>query len=249
MSTETEIKPERKSSRTGRFLFKLVALLILAGAIGFISYRSIVVNVLLKKHIEQLQQQSELSQTAIVEIKNHTATVLLDVQQLSQVVENQAKALTQLSEMQNVPTVDVKEIYARLLALNERFEKLPLKAKERPPLENPGESPHEEKRVWWKRSLDASWQVIQQLVIVRYNQTNVPPLVTPEQQNFLYQNLQAMVAQATWALLHNQEEIYRMSLQQLTRWIQNYFVEDAPATQAVLNELEQLQQINIHPRG
>jgi len=99
----------------------------------------------------------------------------------------------------------------------------------------------------WQRGLHEMWRSLKTIVVVRNNLNGSMPLVTPEQKAFLYQNVHAMIAQSTWALLNQQPAIYQSSLQQLTEWIKRYFVLDAPQTRAMLNDLSQLEKIDIHP--
>jgi uroporphyrin-3 C-methyltransferase len=99
----------------------------------------------------------------------------------------------------------------------------------------------------WKRGLQTSWQALQKIVVVRYHESGALPFMTPDQQLFLYQNVHAMISQSMWALLHGQTIIYQKSLQQTINWVKEYFLLDSPVTQAVLNELNELQKIDIHP--
>ncbi len=149
--------------------------------------------------------------------------------------------------LQSVPQVDITGIYLRLSALNEQLDKLPLVTKEPISTPQPITPPTDNTLPWWKHGLQQTWQTLSQIVVVRYNPKGVAPFITPEDQGFLYQNLHALLEKSMWALLHGQAEIYRASLLQTTQWIKQYFLQDSPVTQAVLNNLDQLQQINIHP--
>jgi uroporphyrin-3 C-methyltransferase len=159
------------------------------------------------------------------------------------------KALAQdIANLQSVPLVDVTGLYMRLTALNNQIDRLPLPNKL---LNADTQATHlnvDQDQVWWKKGLQTTWQALQKIVVVRYNQNETLPLVTPDQQQFLYQNLHARVAEAIWALLHQQSIIYQTSLQQTISWVKEYFVPDSPITQAVITELNQLQAIDIHPK-
>lgn len=157
------------------------------------------------------------------------------------------KALaTDIANLQAVPVVDVAGIYLRLSAMNEQIPHLPLPNKPMQALSEVKTSDNQD-LPWWKRGLQQTWQGLRQIVIVRYNQQDKQPLVMPEQQDFLYQNIQAALEKAMWGLLHQQDSIYHASLQQATTWINNYFVVNAPATESVLSNLAQLQQMDIYP--
>ncbi len=153
---------------------------------------------------------------------------------------------TDLANLQGVPQVDIAGLYMKLAVLNNQLDQLPLQAKQSN-LQEPKPSITEQKQTIWQRGLHAAWQALQNLVVIRYNSKGQMPLIMPEQQAFLYQNLHAMLAQSIWALLNRQPDIYQSSLQQLTVWIERYFALDAPMTRAVLTDLTQLEKTDIHP--
>jgi uncharacterized protein HemX/uroporphyrinogen-III synthase len=151
-----------------------------------------------------------------------------------------------IAALQAVPTVDTTGIYLQLVALNTQADKLPLPTLR--PAQETMAMTNEGKRIpWWKRGLQQSWDVIRNMVVIRYNKSGQIPFITPEQQQYLYQNLHAMFEQAMTAVVHKQPEIYQASLEQATRWINQYFIVDAAATQAMLTSLSQLQSKNIKP--
>ncbi len=173
-------------------------------------------------------------------------------QEMSHVTDSKAAEIrknlaTDIANLQVAPQVDVPGLYMKLTALNNQLDQLPLQAMQSN-LQEPkpvlADAPSESV---WKRGFHETWRALKNIVVVRYNPNGSMPLVTPEQKAFLYQNIHAMLAQSTWALLHQQPDIYQSSLQQLTQWIKRYFVLDASATQGVLNEIAQLEKVDIHP--
>jgi uroporphyrinogen III methyltransferase / synthase len=153
---------------------------------------------------------------------------------------------TDIAALQAVPTVDITGIYLQLAALNNQVDKLPLPTL-RPAQETTEATPGGKRVVWWKRGLQNSWDVIRKMVVIRYNKSGQVPFITPEQQQYLYQNLHAMFEQAMSAVVHKQPQIYQASLTQAADWIRQYFIGDAAATQAMLTSLTQLQAQNIKP--
>jgi uroporphyrin-3 C-methyltransferase len=150
-----------------------------------------------------------------------------------------------IAHLHSTPQVDVAGLYMKLMALNGQLDKLPLLIKQANIPESNTPVTPEQKQEWWQRGLHSSWQVLKSMVIVRYNRNGLVPLMTPDQQVFLYQNLHALLAQATWALLHQQSIIYQTSLQQTVVWIKQYFLLESPMTQAVLSDLVQLEKIDV----
>ncbi len=178
-----------------------------------------------------------LLQTADQKIRDLTDPKLLPIR----------KALAaDITALQAVPTVDITGIYLQLVALNTQVDKLPLPTL-RPAQETTEAANGGKRLVWWKRGLQQSWDVIRKMVVIRYNKSGQIPFMTPDQQQYLYQNLHAEFQQAMSAVVQRQPAIYQASLTQAASWIQQYFLGDAQATQAMLNSISQLQAQNIKP--
>jgi uroporphyrin-3 C-methyltransferase len=159
------------------------------------------------------------------------------------------KALaTDIAALQAVPKVDLTGIYMRLLALNGEVDKLPMPNRRADADQGEQITTGGKRVVWWKRGLRQSWEAIKQVVTIRYNKAGQVPFIPPEQQAYLYQNLHAMFEQGLSAVVHKQPEIYRASLQQATEWINQYFLVDAPATQAILTGLTELRAQDLAPK-
>ncbi len=152
-----------------------------------------------------------------------------------------------IANLQAAPQIDIAGLYMKLTALNNQLDQLPLQANQKNVQEQKLTAAAEQKQTGWQRGFYVAWQALQHIVVVRYNPNGSMPLMTPDQQVFLYQNVHSMLAQAVWALLHQQPAVYQTSLQQLTAWIKRYFLLDAPVTRAVLSDLTQLEKIDIYP--
>jgi uroporphyrin-III C-methyltransferase len=183
-----------------------------------------------------VEQAIQLLQTADQEISASNDARLQPVRQA---------LIADLAQLQAVPKVDVPGLYMRLLALSNQITKLPLPNK--PTAETQVQTQTDESLPWWKRGLHQTFQALRQVVTVRYNQNGKAPLILPEQQDFLYQNIQAAIEKAMWGLLHQQPDIYRSSLQQASEWIKQYFVMDSSVTQSVVAGIDELQAIDIKP--
>lgn len=164
----------------------------------------------------------------------------------SKMIEIRKAIATDLARLQGIPQVDVAGLYTKLVALNNQLDQLPLQVKQSN-LQEPKPSAIEQKQNMWQRGLHAVWQALQNLVIIRDNSKGQMPLILPEQQTLLYQNLHAMLAQSIWGLLNRQPVIYQSSLQQLIGLIERYFALDVPITRAVLTDLNGLEKMDIYP--
>jgi uroporphyrin-III C-methyltransferase len=160
------------------------------------------------------------------------------------------KALAKdIVKLQAVPKVDVPGIYLQLQALSEQVDKLPLI------IENQGKTvqvaPPEEqttKRSGWKKTLQSGWQTIGKVLIIRHRDQPIKPLLTFKQHEFLNLNLHVLFAQAQWAVLQHQAEIYHSCLQQIQALIKDNFIQTNAATKNLMITLKQLQKIDINPK-
>lgn len=149
-----------------------------------------------------------------------------------------------IGHLQRIPTVDIPMLYTRLSAMNSEIDHLPFPNQPSVTVQENKIEPVKEQS-WWQHGLHQTWQSLQHIVVVRYDQSNQQPLLSPEQKDFFYQNLHAAVENAMWAVLHQKPDIYRMNLQQVSLWIKKYAAQNTPITQNMLVELDELQKIEF----
>jgi uroporphyrin-3 C-methyltransferase len=176
----------------------------------------------------------ELLQQADKELQATTDPALLELRK---------SLAADLANLQAAPEIDVTSIFLRLHALHELVDKLPL------PIEplKPEPQVNTNSGSGFKASMDALWQGLNKIVIVRKNDASALPLVLPDEKIFLYQNLHAQLDNASWGLLHENAQIYTASLKRAFDWVQQYFVQDAEQTKTFLQQLTELQKVNVQP--
>jgi len=85
------------------------------------------------------------------------------------------------------------------------------------------------------------WRDILQLVRIRRHDATERPLLPPEQQYFVRENLRLMLYGAQQALLQGHVQTYQHNLKTATRWLAEHFDDNAPAVQTARAELDKLQ--------
>ena len=99
---------------------------------------------------------------------------------------------------------------------------------------------------------DSVWQqIVQDLSgVVKIQRIDQPaiPLIPPDQQYFLRENTRALIMTARMALLRNDGETYKKSLQQAQQWVMKYFNSESQNTRWTINELKKLAAINLNPQ-
>lgn len=156
----------------------------------------------------------------------------------------------ELAGLRAVALPDVAGIALTLDTLAAEVRKLPLKNTHlRQPAAAPAAAPATAAG-WWERAQQMLGNVgdaLRSLVVVRRNDVPVGPLLAPDQQFFLYENLRLQLATARLAALRGQPEIYRGSLSSAARWLANHFDAQVPAVEAARVELERLAALDIRP--
>lgn len=155
-----------------------------------------------------------------------------------------------IAALQAVPKVDLVSILTRITALQTQAAQLPALGVTKPKAaaldeEQPQEPPKEASPL--RQAMEESWTTLQRIIIIRRHDQAIEPLLPPEQQLYLQQNLQLVLQQAQWAALREQEGIYKASLLQAQKWVENYFATNLPATAAFLQGIGDLQKINVRP--
>lgn len=91
------------------------------------------------------------------------------------------------------------------------------------------------------------WEALRSLVVVRRNDVPIGPLLAPEQQFFLYENLRLQLATARLAALQGEAATYRSSLKTAGAWLDTHFDAQAAQVAAARGELERLAALDIRP--
>ncbi len=99
----------------------------------------------------------------------------------------------------------------------------------------------------WKRLPALIWQELRNLVVVRRNDEPVGPMLAPDQQYFLRQNLDLKLHAARLAALQSDHENYRASLTGADAWLAEYFAADDARVVAMRGELQRLAAIDVRP--
>lgn len=146
------------------------------------------------------------------------------------------------AELRKVPRVDHDGIYLRLQALSSQVGMLTsdnrfLQAADDTPISDESVSSY----------ADTLWQRLLSIVRIRHYDQPVEPLLPPEQQLYLSQNLQLALVQAQLGLLQSQQETYASNLGRAFAWVNQYCQTNDPVVAAWLAETQELMRINIAP--
>lgn len=99
----------------------------------------------------------------------------------------------------------------------------------------------------WRQMLSESLDTLQKIVIIRRHDEAVKPLLAPEQRVYLEHNIQRLLEQAQWALLHDDADLYQQNLKQTMTWLNQYFEMQTEKNQQLIQKITTLSEKNINP--
>jgi len=152
-----------------------------------------------------------------------------------------------MAALQAVKEVDVDGIFVRLSALAAEVERLRQKQQAFKPREV-APAPENPDAGFGERAaafLGRVGERMASLVDYRRDGERITPILPPEEEYYLRQNLVLKMQTAQMGLLRGDQAIYAGSLGEAQSWVERYFDVDDPATTAMLNTLAELGRIDI----
>lgn len=99
----------------------------------------------------------------------------------------------------------------------------------------------------WQENLAKTWQkFLNDFITVRRRSGMVEPLMAPEQQQHLKQNLSLKLQLVQWAASEQKSEVYQQTLLDIQQWLNEFFDMDLPVNQKFYQAIEQLKKQTIH---
>ena len=134
------------------------------------------------------------------------------------------KAIGQdMDKLRALPNVDVTGINMQLNSLMIAVDELPLVYQQRVAEEAVAQAVPPKDETAWQKLLREIWQQVKQLVRIENTGKTEIPLLPPDQEFFLRENLKLRLLSARLALLSRDENSYRQELKTAQLWTARYF--------------------------
>lgn len=179
-----------------------------------------------------------------------TALVILEkidnqLQQLNnpRVLSLRQQVITAITQLKALPVIDYAGALMQLNVVSEQLKQMPLLVNTANGTEQNFVSPVA--TTGWRKYWNASLTALEKLVVIRHQDQSIEPLITPKEQQFLEENIQAKLSQASWALLRHNQSVYELSLQQALNWIQTYYMPNTPSFNGTVDSLQSLMKIDL----
>lgn len=99
----------------------------------------------------------------------------------------------------------------------------------------------------WRVNLQKSWQnFMDSFITIRRRDETAVPLLAPNQDVYLRENIRSRLLVAAQAVPRHQEQTYKQALDNVSTWVRAYYDTDDATTKAFLDEVDALSQQNIN---
>ncbi|RPE01083.1 uroporphyrinogen-III C-methyltransferase [Candidatus Pantoea deserta] len=99
----------------------------------------------------------------------------------------------------------------------------------------------------WRQNLVKSWHnFMDDFITIRRRDNTAQPLLAPNQDVYLRENIRSRLLIAAQAVPRHQDEIYKQSIDTVSSWVRAWYDTNDAATKAFLAQLDELSQQNIN---
>ncbi|QKJ89157.1 uroporphyrinogen-III C-methyltransferase [Paramixta manurensis] len=98
----------------------------------------------------------------------------------------------------------------------------------------------------WRQNLVKSWHnFMDDFITIRRRDNTAEPLLAPNQDVYLRENIRSRLLIAAQAVPRHQDEIYKQSIDTVSAWVRAWFDTNDPNTKAFLSQLDDLSQQSV----
>lgn len=98
----------------------------------------------------------------------------------------------------------------------------------------------------WRQNLVKSWHnFMDDFITIRRRDTTAEPLLAPNQDVYLRENIRSRLLIAAQAVPRHQDQIYKQSIDTVSAWVRAWFDTNDAATKAFLSQLDELSQQSV----
>jgi len=163
---------------------------------------------------------------------------------------NVRRAITEdIATFAAVSQIDFDGIFMKVNQLSNQVDNLRLadNNSDQSPMDNDGGQELSGSLREWRQNLSKSWHnFMNDFITIRRRDTSAEPLLSPNQDIYLRENIRARLLIAAQAVPRHQNEVYQQSLETVSTWVRAYFDTDDANTRAFLSELDSLSQQSIN---
>ncbi len=159
------------------------------------------------------------------------------------------RAITEdIAGLSAVSQIDFDGIILKVNQLSNQVDNLRLadNDSDEAPMDSDGDSKLSGSVREWRQNLSKSWHnFINDFITIRRRDTGAEPLLAPNQDIYLRENIRSRLLIAAQAVPRHQNEVYQQSLETVSTWVRAYFDTDDASTRAFLADVDALSQQSV----
>jgi uroporphyrin-3 C-methyltransferase len=174
------------------------------------------------------------------------ADKLLEQLQSPKVFDLRQAIAKEITQLKTVPLLDIAGILSKLDAAQTQVNNLSIQS-----AFNENESsitpsaPKTTNVSAWRIRLQESLSLLEKLVVIRRDDENIKPLMSPLFESILKENVRLNLQEAQWAVLNNNDAVYQLALKQAIINLNRTFNKTSQNTTVLIKQLSDLQHIKI----
>jgi uroporphyrin-3 C-methyltransferase len=151
-----------------------------------------------------------------------------------------------ISKVKALTTTDITNTIFDLDTLIDGLTQLPLNRVDENFTENKNTQAVTDSIDDWQQNLATTWhELTDGFITIRKRTTDLEPLLSPEQQWYLVENIRNKLLQAQLALYRFDQVNYQQSIALADKWLQQYFDLTDPKTKAIIASLDKLAKVKV----
>ncbi|MFQ5468925.1 MAG: uroporphyrinogen-III C-methyltransferase [Gammaproteobacteria bacterium] len=164
-------------------------------------------------------------------------------------IETRRLLADEITALKAVAEVDLAGMGLTLSSLQDRVEELPLKDSPFKTLKQDVPAPDLTSSISsydWQAVATELWGMLKGLVTIKKIGDADIPLLSPEQRDFLAQNLRLKLETARLSLFRHDDPSFHASLKTTRDWVNQYFDADAANTKGMLKSIDELDKVKLN---
>lgn len=152
----------------------------------------------------------------------------------------------EIAQLKSIPSIDIAGILSQLDAAQLSINTLSIQSLvEQHEVKNNNSTSEKSSKTGWRSRLQDSMSFLEKLVVIRRNNENIQPLISPLYESALKESIRLNLQEAQWAVLNNNPAVYQLALNQAITNIKRAFNVTSHNTAALIKQLNDLQNIKL----
>lgn len=152
----------------------------------------------------------------------------------------------EIAQLKAIPPVDIAGLLSQLDAAQISVSNLTIQATiDQTESTTETETPKPTNPSAWQTRLQDSVNLLEKMVVIRRDDENIKPLMSPLYESILRESIRLNLQEAQWAIINNNPVVYQLALKQATLNLKRTFNQTSQNTTALLKQLNDLQKIKI----